>query len=85
MTITTTPERRTKTNLMPSLVNPTWTEGRTEDRSGWYAEVESGGLVLQVSKLDADCTSKATHQAIARFRAAPHPPRSARPTPPAST
>ncbi len=55
MEILIAPERRTKTGMMPSLVNPAWSAG-SSDRLGWFARigVETGGrrLMLDLSRFD---------------------------------
>lgn len=53
-TILVAPERRTKAGLVPSLINPAWTAGRTADVEGWSAEIRVDGLDLQVSRLDGE-------------------------------
>jgi len=54
VTITVPPERRVKPGLVPSLINPAWTAGQTDDRPGWYAEITVDGLTLQLSRLDGE-------------------------------
>lgn len=52
--ITTQPTRRTKAGMVPSLLDPSWTAGQTGDRQGWFAEITTGELTLQVSRLDGE-------------------------------
>ena len=54
MTILTRPEPRTKPGLMPSLINPDWTAGRTDPTNGLYALIEVEGLELAVSRLEGE-------------------------------
>lgn len=56
-TIAVAPERRTRPGWTPSLINPAWTAGMTDDRQGWYAAIRPVGslpLVWEVSKLDGE-------------------------------
>lgn len=55
--IVVAPERRRKAGLTPSLLNPAWTAGLTEDQGGWYAAVKpvpGHPRLWELSRLDGE-------------------------------
>ncbi len=55
VTVVVPPEPRTKPGILASLINPAWSAG-SAPVEGLYAEVETGGLRLCVSRLPGETT-----------------------------
>lgn len=49
------PTPKTKTGLVPSILNPAWTAGLEGDTQGLYASIQlDAGTVLELSKMEGE-------------------------------